>query len=142
MTLSPKFYFFDVGVARALAHMLTIKPKDGTSYYGELFESFIIMECIKLAKYYELDFKFSYLMTGAGVEVDLVVERPGQPLLLIEIKSSEEVSRESLTSLQNLSQDLMPCEVVCFSREKRKRKLEHITIYPWESGVKKYFTGK
>jgi predicted AAA+ superfamily ATPase len=95
LNLSPKFYFFDVGVARSLARMLNIKPQPGTSYYGELFESFIIAECIKLSEYHQLDFKFSYLMTGAGAEVDLVVERPGAPLLLIEIKSNENVARES-----------------------------------------------
>jgi predicted AAA+ superfamily ATPase len=38
---APKFYFFDVGVARALAHHLSIPPVTGTSYYGELFESFV-----------------------------------------------------------------------------------------------------
>lgn len=118
---------------------MPVKPAEGTSYYGELFESFIVTECIKLANYYELNFKFSYLMTGAGVEVDLVVERPGQPLLLIEIKSSQEVARESLTSLQNISQDLQPCEVVCFSREKRQRKIEDMIVYPWQEGIKKYF---
>ncbi len=139
LSLSPKFYFFDVGVARSLARLMPVTPTEGTSYYGELFESFVVTECIKLANYYELDFKFSYLMTGAGVEVDLVVERPGQPLLLIEIKSSQEVQRESLTTLQNLSQDLQPCEAVCFSREKRKRKIGDITVYPWREGIEKYF---
>ena len=32
--------------------MLTVPHKEGTSYYGELFESFIIIECMKLAAYY------------------------------------------------------------------------------------------
>lgn len=49
LSAAPKFYFFDVGVTRALARMLGVTPQPGTSYYGDLFESFIVTECIKLA---------------------------------------------------------------------------------------------
>jgi uncharacterized protein len=136
---SPKFYFFDVGVVRALAHMLTVPPKVGTSYYGELFESFIIMECIKLANYYQTEFKFSYLMTGADVEVDLVVERPGMPLLLIEIKSTDHVTPEHLAALEGVSRDLEGSEAVCFSNDKRQKKIGSVTVYPWQKGIKRFF---
>src|SRR5690606_8060800 len=33
---SPKFYFFDPGVTRALALHLDLPPTEGTSYYGKL----------------------------------------------------------------------------------------------------------
>jgi len=137
---APKFYFFDVGVTRALARMLNIIPKPGTSYYGELFESFIIMECIKLASYHQLEFRFSYLMTGSGVEVDLVVERPGKPLLLIEIKSSDLVRSEHLTALEKIADDMGNCEAVCFSNEKRQKKIGAIAVYPWKTGISQYFS--
>jgi uncharacterized protein len=136
---APKFYFFDVGVVRALAHMLTVPPRVGTSYYGELFESFIIMECIKLANYYQTEFRFSYLMTGSDVEVDLVVERPGKPLLLIEIKSSDEVRAEHLTALEGVARDIGENESVCFSNDKRQKKIGEVTVYPWQKGIKHFF---
>lgn len=136
---SPKFYFFDVGVTRALARMLDVIPKESTSYYGELFESFVVMECVKLASYYQTEYKFSYLMTGAGVEVDLVVERPGKLLLLIEIKSSLNVRAEDLSALRKIATDIGKCEAVCFSKDKRQRKIGDITVYPWEKGIIKYF---
>jgi uncharacterized protein len=118
---APKFYFFDVGVVRALARMLTVIPHAGTSYYGELFEAFVILECIKLATYYQTEFKFSYLMTAAGVEVDLVVERPGESTLLIEIKSSSKVRSEDLSSLQKIAKNMGNCEAVCFANERRQK---------------------
>ena len=137
---SPKFYFFDVGVVRALAHMLTIQPQVKTSYYGELFESFIVTECIKLASYYYSEFKFSYLMTGSDVEIDLVVERPGQPLLLIEIKSTDDVRADQLVALETISKAMGKNEAVCFSNDKHEKKIGSIRVYPWQKGVQFFFT--
>ena len=136
---APKFYFFDVGVTRALAQMLTVPPKEGTSYYGELFESFVITECMKLASYYYSEYKFSYLMTGAGLEVDLVVERPGQTKLLIEIKSSREVDGKNLHSLQKIAEEIGGCEAICFANESRQRIVGNIIVYPWAEGVQRFF---
>ena len=93
LSSKPKFYFFDVGVARSVSRMLTIQLLPKTTLYGDAFKHFIILECMKLASYYNNDYRFSYLMIKDDVEIDLVVERPGKSLLLIEIKSSDNVSK-------------------------------------------------
>lgn len=136
---SPKFYFFDVGVCRALAQMLTVQAKPGTSYYGDLFDAFIITECIKLASYHFKEYKFSFLQTGAGLEVDLVVERPGLPLLLIEIKSAEDVQEEKLIGLKSVFNDIGEAEAVCFSNDPREKQYGDITVLPWQLGIARYF---
>jgi predicted AAA+ superfamily ATPase len=126
-----KFYFFDVGVARALAQMLGVIPKRGTAYYGDLFESFVIMECVKQAAYFQNEFKFSYIQTGGGIEIDLVVERPNKPLLLIKIKSSSYIRVGDLSSLKHISDDIKHCEAVCFCNEKQAKKIDNILVLPW-----------
>lgn len=136
---SPKFYFFDVGVARALARTLSLVPTQGTSYYGELFEQFIIVECLKFVNYYHGDYKCSYLMTATGAEIDLVIERPGKPLLLIEIKSTNAVRENDLSAMKSLIADLPVCEAVCFSQDPRIKKIGAITVYPWQQGIRRYF---
>ena len=136
---SPKFYFIDVGIARALARTLTVPPVKSTSYYGDLFEQFIVVECIKLANYYKSEYRFSYLMTEAGNEIDLVVERPGEKVLFIEIKSTDSVRAEDLSSMNKIVADFGDAEAVCFSCDPRKKKIGAITVYPWQMGVKKYF---
>ena len=78
-------------------------------------------------------------MTGTGVEIDLIVERPNQPLLLIEIKSSNEVHADDLRNLRQISKELEPCEAICLSNEARKRKMGDIIIYPWQEGIARYF---
>jgi len=135
-----RFYFFDTGVVRALTHMLDVPLTKKTSYYGELFESFIVMECVKLSSYYHSEFRFSYLMTANDVEVDLVIERPGKPRLLIEIKSTDQVQLNDLRGLQQVATEIGPCEAICFSNDPRKKKLGNVTIYPWQQGIKQFFT--
>ena len=136
---SPKFYFIDVGIARALARTLTLSPTKSTSYYGDLFEQFIIVECIKLASYYHSEYRFSYLMTEANAEIDLVVERPGEKVLFIEIKSNESVRKDDLTTIQKLAHSFGNCEAICLSCDPRKKRIGNITVYPWQSGIKKFF---
>ena len=142
LNAKPKFYFFDGGVTRALSHSLQVPLQAGTSAYGEAFEHFIILECMKLARYADLDYRFSYLSTKDGAEVDLVVARPGQPHLFIEIKSTTAVNLASLRSLSQLSQDFQACEAVCFSQDSYTKKYGEITVYPWREGIKHFFMKK
>ena len=139
LSTKPKFYFFDVGVTRSLARMLRVPLQVRTSLYGETFEHFIILECIKLATYGALDYRFSYLSTKDGAEVDLVVDRPGQPHLFIEIKSTTQVTEESLLTLSRLAKDFVDCESVCFSQDRYQKKWGDITVYPWQEGIKQFF---
>jgi hypothetical protein len=46
---------------------------------------FVLAECFRLNEYLKLNLKFSYLHTKDDVEIDLIVERPGNPDLLVEI---------------------------------------------------------
>lgn len=139
LSLKPKFYFFDTGVARALARHLSLPLLPGTSAYGDVFEHLVIVECMKLASYYYPEYRFSYLKTKDDTEIDLVVERPGLPLLFIEIKSAVHVAAEDLRSLSKISKDYSECEAVCFANELHSKRYEHITVLPWRVGVKQFF---
>jgi predicted AAA+ superfamily ATPase len=140
LSQKPKFYYFDTGVARALARQLTLPLKLSTSAYGEAFEHYIILECLRLANYYKPEFRFSYLQTKDGAEVDLVVERPGEKTLFLEIKSGTHVNEAKLAPLKKLSIDFGDCEAICLANEQHARKIDDITVYPWQEGIKKYFT--
>lgn len=133
-----KFFFIDGGIVRALSRTLTqpITPK--TSHFGEWFEQFIVIECWKLAHYHYPDYRLSFLYTKDGAEIDLVVERPGKKLLLIEIKSSDHVAPDQLRNLRQIGEALQ-AERVCFSQEQRAREVNGIRILPWKEGIKAYF---
>jgi predicted AAA+ superfamily ATPase len=140
LSKSPKFYFFDPGVVRALTLQLSLTINPGTSQYGEAFEHFIILQCKALASYYHRDYRFSYLKTKDDAEVDLVVERPGLPALFIEIKSSENVQSSQLSTLKSLTKDFANCEAICFSCDEYRKKIDDIVVFPWREGIELYFS--
>lgn len=140
LTSQPKFYFFDTGVVRALARHLSLPLVQSTSAYGDTFEHFIIVECLKLASYFFSEYRFSYLKTKDDVEVDLIVDRPGLPPLFIEIKSASQVTKDNLRSFIQLTKDFKDCEAVCFSNDPHVKQIEHVTVFPWQEGIKKYFS--
>jgi predicted AAA+ superfamily ATPase len=85
--VSPKFYFFDTGVLRALQGQLRVELKPQTFAYGNYFESWIINQVRTLSQYFRKDLKLSFLRTASDAEVDLVIETPLGEVLGIEIKT-------------------------------------------------------
>jgi len=136
-TTAPKFYFFDTGIKRALDRTLSVELLPQTYAFGDAFEHFIILEIVRLSSYLQNDFRFSYLRTHEDAEVDLIVERPGKAPLLIEIKSSEQVDKAEIKSLERIAKDFGKCECICLSRDKVRRQSGNTLILPWQEGLKK-----
>src|SRR3989344_5732795 len=125
----------DTGVRRALAQELTQPLIAGTPQYGRAFEHFWIAEIMRLARYRQNDWRFSYLATH-DIEIDLLVERPGMPLLFVEIKSAETVRGQTLTPLRTLVEEIAESEGICISREPRARKIHpRVSIVPWQEAL-------
>lgn len=135
-TKAPKFYFFDTGVKRALDGTLTVDLVPKTYAFGDAFEHFILLEMIRLNSYRGKDYRFSYFRTHEDAEVDLVVERPGMPPLLVEIKSSDFVGAAELKSFAKIAKDFGSCECLCLCRDKTARKIGNILILPWQDGLR------
>ena len=75
---NPKFYFFDLGVQRALTGVINLEVHKSTYEFGRLFEQWLFLEIYRLNAYYQKDWRFSFFESGDGVEIDLIVERPGE----------------------------------------------------------------
>ncbi len=135
----PKFYFFDPGVVRALSRLTSVPLVAQTNGYGNAFEHFIILECMRLNEYSRREYRFSYLRTINDAEIDLVVERPGQPLLCIEIKSATNVGPEDIRTFTTLRQDLPDAEAIVLCNEKYSKKIDNVTVLPWQQGLREYF---
>jgi len=136
----PKFYFFDTGIVRALARHLDIPLLPSTSAYGHAFEHFIINECMRLASYYKKEYQFSYVRTVTDLEIDLVIERPGQATLLIEIKSTGEVMKPMLKALGLLKHEFAGAEALCLSNDPYAKRFDDILVLPWKQGLEYIFS--
>lgn len=133
---SPKFYFFDPGVRRALEGLLNVPVRSGTYEYGRSFEQFIICECARLNEYLRLDYKMSYLRTKDDAEIDLIVQRPAQPDLLIEIKSYDRLDPIDARKLQRLAADWPgKASAQIWSRDPNRKIVDGVSCIPWEEGL-------
>jgi predicted AAA+ superfamily ATPase len=97
-----KFYLADTGIKRALDRTLTVALEPQTSAWGEAFEHWVILEFKKNVSYARYDWELSYLKTKDGVEIDLIVDRPGEKKLLIEIKSKQKVFASDAKALETV----------------------------------------
>jgi predicted AAA+ superfamily ATPase len=127
---SPKFYLFDLGVKRSLEKNLSLRPTTGQQI-GPLFEHFIVCEMRRLNDYMKRDYTFSYLATQGGLEIDLIVQRPGEKTAFIEIKSTDTIQDKHLKHLRMVTSELDEVEAFCVCRERRARKIDNILVTPW-----------
>jgi uncharacterized protein len=132
----PKFYFFDTGVKRALDRTLDVPLKPNTYGYGNAFEHFLIAEIRRLADYANKDWQFSYLRTVQGVEIDLIIDRPGERRVFLEIKSGTEMRESDCANLAKLQADSkQPVLAILASRAKASKKIGGVLCLPWRQAL-------
>lgn len=136
--LTPKFYFFDVGVKRSLEKSLHSDVVPGTSYYGECFEHFVIMEIYKLNHYLETEYSLSYFSTKEGAEVDLVLHRGKKEVLFIEIKSSTVVDETEVRKLAALIRGTN-IKAYYLSQDPTPQSYHGIRCLHWADGIKEIY---
>jgi len=132
---SPKFYFFDTGVTRALSHTLNVPLVPRTHAFGKAFEQLVILEIARLNSYGRRDYRLSYLRTKDGAEIDLVVERPGMPAALVEIKSTDHADERDVRGLRRFLPDFPGAEAFCLSRDDAARVIDGVPVLPWLDGI-------
>ncbi len=137
--MTPKFYFFDIGVKRGLEKALNSNVVPKTSYYGEVFEHFLINEFYKMNQYLETDFDLSYFSTKEGSEVDLVLTLGKQKTLFIEIKSSNVVDDVEVKKLSTLISGTK-IKGYYLSQDKTAQLRHGIRCLHWTEGLKEIFS--
>ncbi|MBI3535831.1 MAG: DUF4143 domain-containing protein, partial [Deltaproteobacteria bacterium] len=135
----PKFYFFDPGVIRALSRTLAGNIVSGTSLYGDAFEHWVILEIYRLNEYTGSDYRLSYFATKEGSEVDLVLDKPGFPVILIEIKSSTRVDEREVNKLARISKDFKNAKVYYVSQDMSHLKIGSVICLHWQELLKELF---
>ncbi len=132
---NPKFYFFDCGVPRSLQKRLNLNIQEGTYEFSKAFEQFLILEMMRLNDYQRKDYSFYYLRTKDDAEIDLIIERPGMPTALIEIKSRASISERETRTLNRFIKDFKNPDVYLLSLDPVERKYENVWALPWRKGI-------
>lgn len=129
---SPKFYLFDLGVKKALEKTLSAPILPGTYEYGKAFEHFILCEIKRIVEYFNIECRLTYYKTSTGVEVDLILERPRQKTLLIEIKSKNQAVDQDIKSLKIAREDFIESECYLVSQDKINRTKDGVHYIYWQ----------
>lgn len=137
---APKFYFFDPGVKRALENTLDSPLTRSTYVWGRAFEGFIISQFFYLNHYLEKEYGLFYLRTKDGAEVDLVVVKPGNRLVLLEIKSAARSEIISTRNLAAFSRDLDAERTLVLSDDPLGRREDNIEFLHWSEGLSEVFS--
>jgi predicted AAA+ superfamily ATPase len=135
--LSPKFYYFDVGVANFLLKRKSLLP--GSAEFGHAFEHFIIQEIIAYIGYSESQHSLSYWRTTSGYEVDAVI---GNANFAIEIKSTEEVHSHHTRGLKAFSEEFPNSRLIIVSMDKNPRRMNEIDVLPAQNFLKMLWNGE
>ena len=122
---SPKFYYFDTGIANYLLKRTALQP--GSPEFGHAFEHFIMQELIAYTGYSDNTKRLSYWRTTSGYEIDAII---GEAALAIEIKSSAEVQSHHTKSLKAFSEEFPRARLIIVSMDKYPRQMNGIEIYP------------
>lgn len=125
-----------MGVKRALDRTLTLELLPQTYAFCKAFEHFFIIEIIRLHSYDPKDHQFFYLQTKDMAEIDLIIDRPGMPTALIEIKSTTHVEEKHIANLKRFTRDFQNCEAYCLSLDKLERVSEKVNILHWNRGLR------
>ncbi len=135
-----KFYFIDAGIVRALNRSLEHDLRKGTSVYGEVFEHMVVLEIKTLATSLRPDWEISYLQTESGNEVDIVIDKGLGKLVLVEIKSTENISKLDLGSELKLVEDTDCEESYVLSQDPLPKQMgKHTKARHWIEGLKEIF---
>ena len=121
-----KFYFFDIGIARALRNIPT--PKENTTEFGEYFEHLICMELKSWIDYKHPRSKLTYWRSTSNMEVDFCVDEE----IAIEVKSSSNVTEKHLKGLKALREEGSFKRYVVVCQEEHPRIIDGIEILPWK----------
>lgn len=132
---SPKFFLFDTGIKRALEKTLEVRLNPSTSAFGEAFEHWVILELKRLHDIRCRDYKWSYLLTKDGLEIDLICERPGRTTLLIEIKSTTLIREDHASSLTRIAPSFPDAELLLLSRDQTPRTFGKVRALPFRQGI-------
>ena len=134
--VNPKFYFFDTGVKRALERTLELPMRAGTYEFGKAFEHFVVTQIAHLARYRHPDWSLFHLRTGAGAEIDLLIDRPGLPTVLIEIKSAKRVDERDTRVLEGFTGDFDRPLALCVSRDSTRMRIGGVLCLHWREALR------
>jgi predicted AAA+ superfamily ATPase len=124
--LSPKFYYFDIGIANFLLKRGRIVNESES--FGRAFEHFIYHEIYSHSHYSDLNYPISYWRTASRIEIDFIL---GDHKVAVEVKATPMAHHGHLRGLKSFAEEYNVKKLILVSNDLSPRKVGNITIMPW-----------
>ena len=134
----PKFYYSDLGVQRALSRVLHGRVVEGTSAFGEAFESFVVLEIQRHNSYSRAGFTLEYFSDGRH-EIGLVLSRGPRERIAIEIKSSRQIFDAEVEKFSALADSIPAEKKLLVSRDEVDRTSHGVRCCHWMTALTALF---
>jgi len=123
----PKFYYFDVGLYRAIRPM---GPYDTPQEIGGIsVETLVCQQLIAVNDLMKLNYKIHYYRTATGTEVDFIMYGE-RGIIAIEVKSNNTYRPEMIAGLKRFALDYPEAKLYLFYTGDRKLYIGNITVLP------------
>ena len=135
--LSPKFYYFDIGIANYLLKRGNIEQ--GSESFGKAFEHFIFNDLQSHSHYTRLHYPIHYWRTASQVEVDFIL---GDHEIAIEVKSTALANPRHSKGLKSFAEEYKVKKLLLVTNDPYPRLMENVHVFPWRSFLDKLWSGQ
>jgi predicted AAA+ superfamily ATPase len=135
----PKFYFFDAGVARALAGRVAYPPT--SEEMGSILETYLIHEVRAFLSYTGRAYPLFYFRTHDGVEIDLLFES-ARGMIALELKASRSWRGEFNKGFRRIQSELDSVRCIGVYAGDRRLKHDGVTVYPYAEFLEAMWSDK
>lgn len=137
MSKTPKFYFFDVGMALGLQKQ-SVKESKG-EVFGRAFEHLVVNQVLAYKSYREKVEEVTFWRTKGGVEVDVVL---GEADVAIEVKAGSYLRSRDVRGLEAFGEDYAGARRIAVCMEPVKRLMDGVEVYPWQQFLDELWGGE
>ena len=135
--MSPKFYYFDIGLANYLLKRGRIEQ--GSEAFGKVFEHLIYQELYAHSHYSGINYPISFWRTASQMEVDFVL---GDHEVAVEVKSTNMVNPHHLKGLKRFAEEYNVKKMIIVSTDPHPRKINEIMVLPWKQFLQQLWEGE
>lgn len=135
--LSPKFFYFDVGVANYLLKRRAIAY--GSEAFGKAFEHFMYHEIHAHSSYSGIHYPVSYWRTASQIEVDFIL---GDHEAAVEVKATDQAQAHHMRGLLHFAEEYTVGKLILVSNDPLPRRSGNISVLPWRIFLEKLWEGE
>lgn len=98
----------------------------------------MVNEIFRYNSYTQKDFRISHYQTSTGQEIDLILSK-GRQDILIEIKSTQAIDRVEVEKFARISSAFKNSRRYFVSQDKVISEIEGVRCMPWQDAIKEIF---